>query len=148
MKTFKKIIKITGLFLSILVLICFIYKAKTNNTVHLVVDNYETSGQAGMKKLDEMIKDSWLDRQFFEVIVYPRDFAPFCLNYNMRLESLSISTDLHSGWSSSNKLTVEELENLTKQDYSTKELFSVIRKYPENHYYNLESRVEGIPSFF
>lgn len=148
MKKVKNVIRIVGLLLLSMILIGSLYLIKTNNTAYLFVDKYETGGQAGVKKLDEMIKDAWLNRDFFEVIVYSRDFAPFCLNYNMSLKSLSVSTDLRSGWSSSNKLTVEELENLTKQDYSTKELFSVIRKYPDNHYYNLESRIEGIPSFF
>lgn len=149
MKTFKKIIKITGLFLLVLGLICFIYAAKTNNTAYLVVDNYETSGQAGMKKLDEMIKDAWLDRQFFEVIVYPNDRAPFCLHYHMGLKALSISTDLHSGWDGSFKLTLEEFDHLSRQNYSTDNLlFSVIWKYPRNNDTDLESRREGILRFF
>lgn len=149
MKTVKKILKVTGLFLLTLVLISVIYVAKTNNTGHLFVDNYETGGQAGLKKLNEMIKDAWVDRDFFEVIVRSRNHASFCLYYDMANETLVTSTDLHSGWDGYYKLTLVELENLAAQQYSTSELFSEFReRYPHGNSSGRGSRREGIFRFF
>lgn len=132
----------------VLVVICFAYAAKTNNTAYLFVDKYETGGQAGVKRLNEMINDAWLDREFFEVIIYSQNNPPFCLHYHMALRALSISNDLHSGWGGSFKVSLEELDKLARQNYSTDELFSVIWEHPRSYYTNLESRREGILRFF
>lgn len=115
-----------------LFLLIFYLKIKGSNSVHIKIKDCKNGSVETMQELNKLVKENFLDQEFYEVNA-STDFGPsFLANYNKKYRVLLIAIDPPSGWSGFFEVTPHQLQNVSDQKLSSDDLYVRLKTLPDS----------------
>lgn len=122
-----------------LFVLIFYWKIKGSNSVPITIKDCKNGSVETMQELNKLVKQNFLDQEFYEVYAFT-DFGPcFLANYNKKYRVLLMATDPTSGWSGFYKVTPQQLQKITDQKFSADDFYGRLKTLPDSMFHNFPS---------
>ncbi|GGD82297.1 hypothetical protein GCM10011514_52920 [Emticicia aquatilis] len=100
--------------------------------------DYKTTQKAILKKLDQLVTENYLNQDYYEVIVPPKNGSTIVVNYNKIAQKLTISSDICSGYIQFNS-SKNQLHNLVVSNCDFDSIHLKLKS--SDKFYNIQTKV-------
>lgn len=117
-----------------LCIMIFYLKIKGSNSVRIDIKDCKNGSIETMQELNKLIKQNFLDREFYEVYASTYFGPCFLANYNKKYELLRLAGDPTSGWDGFYKATPRQLQEIVDRKLNAEYIYHHWEVFPSKNF--------------
>ena len=125
------------------------FRLSHSNSERIEFGDSKDGDLIAIDKLNELVTNNFLKREYYEVYAYSNSYTRWVLNYNTNLNTLVISVDPGSGWAYLYYATPQELDMIAERNIHVNEMHLYLKRIaPDRMRPKFPTRSQDIFSIF